>query len=557
MINRFKTSRVIKVNYVNVISRSISTAEIKFGDTIEEINVLKKEPTDGLPYCTPGLIDAHVHIESSMLSPQRFAEMVIPHGSVGVVCDPHEIANVLGEDGVRFMIDDAHKSPLNFYFCIPSCVPSTPFETNGAVFGPIQVRNLVDECVALAEVMNYPGVVNADPKMMEEIAIAQEAHIPVDGHAPGLMGEDLKKYVAAGVSTDHECYSLSEAKEKIALGMKVLIREGSAARNLDALQSLLKSNPYNVMACTDDAHPDDIRERGHIDKFFLRALEMGISIFDIFQILSVNPVSHYKLDCGLVQVGDKSNFLLLNSLKEFSLRSVILNGQEAYNSVQGLAYDYLPNPLKPNNFVDRSFTDADFQLVAPSNDPKLRVIVQLKDQIVTQSLVWQSKAKAQAEVKSDIDNDIVKIAVVNRYDAQAPVVNGFIKGTGLKSGAMASSIAHDSHNVVIIGADAQSMRLAAEAIFASKGGIVVVNDNAVAGQLELPIAGLMTNDNFNVVADKYQWLIRTAQEKLGVDLSSPFMSMAFMSLLVIPSLKIGDKCLFDVDTFSPVDVFVK
>ena len=193
MINRFKSSRVIKVNYVNVISRSISTAEIKFGDTIEEINVLKKEPTDGLPYCTPGLIDAHVHIESSMLSPQRFAEMVIAHGTVGVVCDPHEIANVLGEDGVRFMIDDAHKSPLNFYFCIPSCVPSTPFETNGAVFGPIQVRNLVDECVALAEVMNYPGVVNADPKMMEEIAIAQEAHIPVDGHAPGLMGEDLKK----------------------------------------------------------------------------------------------------------------------------------------------------------------------------------------------------------------------------------------------------------------------------------------------------------------------------------------------------------------------------
>lgn len=544
----------IKANYVDIVKRQISTAEITFGKKIISIKNLSPEPTDGLPYVTPGLIDAHVHIESSMLTPQRFAEMVIPHGTVGVVCDPHEIANVLGESGVRYMMDDAAKSPLHFYFAIPSCVPATPFETNGAEFGPRQIRRLMPRAYALAEMMNYPGLLASDPKVMAEMEIAQRAGKPVDGHIPGITDERLRTYAAAGVSTDHECYTLAEAEEKIRIGMKVLIREGSAARNLDALMPLFRTNVTDIMACTDDAHPDDIRDRGHIDKFFRRARREGVNVFDIFQVLCANPSAHYKLRAGKVQVGDAADFLVLTDIDNFVVSEVYIGGERRFADGRTL---FAPSRSgRVNHFAVRTFADDEFMVVAPAARPRVRVIGLVPDQLLTVQEVYEPCVGDGEEVRASVADDVMKIAVVNRYDASAPVANGFIRGMGLKGGAIASSIAHDSHNVVIIGADARSMRIAADAIFKCRGGIVVVTPEGRVRKLALPVAGLMTPRPWDVVAAKYESLIALARKECGVKPASPFMTMAFMSLLVIPSLKIGDKGLFDVDKFDFVDLFI-
>lgn len=546
--------RTIKANYVDIVKRQISTAEISFSKKIQAIKILSPNPSDGLPYITPGLVDAHVHIESSMLTPQRFTEMVLPHGTVGVVCDPHEIANVLGERGVRYMMDDAAKSPLHFYFAIPSCVPSTPFETNGAEFGPRQIRRLMPRAYALAEMMNYPGLLASDPKVMEEMAIAKSAGKPVDGHIPGITDERLAAYAAAGVSTDHECCTIAEAEAKIALGMKILIREGSAAHNLEALAPLFRTNVADIMACTDDAHPDDIRNRGHIDKFFRLARREGVDVFDIFQVLTVNPSDHYRLGVGRVQVGDAADFLLLADIDSFSVSEVFIGGEKVYADGRTL---FAPSRSgRVNHFAERGFADSDFKVSAPADDPKVRVIGLVPDQLLTRSLVYEPRVRRGEEVRASVEDDVMKIAVVNRYDSSAPVANGFIGGMGMKGGAIASSIAHDSHNVVIIGADAACMRRAADAIFKCRGGIVVVTPGGRVKKLALPVAGLMTPRPWDVVAARYESLVELAKRECGVRPASPFMTMAFMSLLVIPSLKIGDKGLFDVDKFDFVDLFI-
>lgn len=543
----------IKVNYVDVVKRDMFTAEISFGKKIQDIKRVGNDLTDGLPFCVPGLVDSHVHIESSMLSPQRFAQMVIPHGTVAVVCDPHEIANVLGERGVRYMMDDADKSPLNFAFGIPSCVPATPFETNGEEFGPREISRLMPHGVALAEMMNYPGLLAGDSKVLAELEIAKKAGKPIDGHIPGITDERLDKYVASGVSTDHESFTLDEALAKIKLGMKILIREGSAARNLDALLPLFKTNVADIMACTDDAHPDDIRDRGHIDKFYRRARKEGVDVFDIFQVLTLNPIEHYKLKTGRVQNGDNADFVLVGSLDEFDVKSVFINGSEVYANGN---LTYAPSRSKRiNKFAERSFTAEDFKVVSPSDNALVRVIGLVKDQLISHQILWRATCNEGDEIGSSHSEDIMKIAVINRY-AEAPVVNGFIKGTGMKGGAMASSIAHDSHNVVIIGSDDESMAKAANSIFKIRGGIVVVSPNGMVSKLALPIAGLMSPMSWDEVANRYERLIKKAHEHCGVQLQSPFMTMAFMSLLVIPSLKIGDKGIFDVDMFEFVDLFV-
>ncbi len=543
----------IKVNYVDVVKREMFTAEISFGKKIQEIKRVGNDLTEGLPFCVPGLVDSHVHIESSMLSPQRFAQMVIPHGTVAVVCDPHEIANVLGERGVKYMMDDAAKSPLNFAFGIPSCVPATPFETNGEEFGPREISRLMPHGVALAEMMNYPGLLGGDPKVMAELDIAKKAGKPIDGHIPGITDERLEKYVAAGVSTDHESFTLDEALAKIKLGMKILIREGSAARNLDALLPLFKTNVADIMACTDDAHPDDIRDRGHIDKFYRRAVKEGVDVYDIFQVLTLNPIEHYKLKTGRVQTGDNADFVLIGSLYEFDVKSVFIGGKEVFADGK---MTYVPSRSKRiNKFADRSFTAEDFKVISPRDNATVRVIGLIKDQLISECELWKTNSKAGDEIVSSTEEDIMKIAVINRY-ADAPVVNGFIKGTGMKAGAIASSIAHDSHNVVIIGSDDEAMAKAANSIFKLKGGIVVVSPNGMTSKLALPIAGLMSPMPWESVANRYESLIKKAHDYCGVQLQSPFMTMAFMSLLVIPSLKIGDKGLFDVDKFEFVDLFV-
>lgn len=546
--------KTIRANYVDIVKRQIYTADVAFGKKIQDIKIVSPEPTDGLPYLTPGLIDAHVHIESSMLTPQRFAEMVMPHGTVGVVCDPHEIANVLGERGVRYMMDDADKSPLHFYFAMPSCVPATPFESNGAEFGPKQIRRLMPRAVALAEMMNYPGLLGGDHKVMEEMDIARKAGKPVDGHLPGITDERLTRYAAAGVSTDHEAYTLAEAQAKLALGMKILIREGSAARNLDALMPLFKTNIPDIMACTDDAHPDDIRDRGHIDKFFRRARREGVSVFDIFQVLNLNPNDHYKLHAGRVQKGDAADFLLLSDLDNFAVSEVYIAGEQVFAEGRTL---FTPSRSgRINHFAQRTFAADEFKVIAPKTNPTMRVIGLVPDQLVSETVEYEAKVAEGHEVEACVADDVVKIAVINRYDASAPVVNGFIRGMGLRGGAIASSIAHDSHNVVIIGADAESMRIAADAIFKCRGGIVVVTPAGKVKKLALPVAGLMAPRPWDVVAQKYEALIALARKECGVKPVSPFMTMAFMSLLVIPSLKIGDRGLFDVDKFDFVSLFI-
>lgn len=543
----------IRANYVDVVARRISTAEISFGRRINEIKEIAREATPGLPFCVPGLVDAHVHIESSMLTPQRFASMVIPHGTVGVVCDPHEIANVLGEKGVEYMMDDAEKSPLHFNFAIPSCVPATPFETNGAEFGPRQLERLMARGVALAEMMNYPGLLGGDPKVAAEMEIAKKAGKPIDGHIPGITDERLARYVGEGVSTDHESFELDEAKAKLALGMKILIREGSAARNLAALMPLFHTDVQNIMACTDDAHPDDIRDRGHIDKFYRAARREGVDIFDIFRVLTLNPIEHYKLKIGRLQKGDPADFVVIGSIDEYDVREVYLSGERVFANGE-IGYK-LSRSGRVNNFADRTFEADEFKVVAPKDNARARVIGLIPDQLLSRCDMWECGAKAGDEVGASLDEDIMKIAVINRYDASAPVVNGFIRGTGIKGGAMASSIAHDSHNVVVIGADKESMRKAAETLFKCKGGIAVVSPNGMTSKLSLPVAGLMTTMDWQRVAERYERLIAKARTYCGTNLTSPFMTMAFMSLLVIPSLKIGDKGLFDVDKFEFVGLW--
>ena len=545
--------KTITVNYVDILRREMYAANLTFNKKILKVEKISDVVDPTLEYCTPGLVDSHVHIESSMLTPQGFARMVLPFGTVGVVCDPHEIANVMGEEGVRFMMRDASKAPLHIAFAIPSCVPATPFETNGATFGPAEIERLMPDGVALAEMMNYPGILARDPKVLEEISIAKKAGKPIDGHIPGIVDDRLRQYVEAGISTDHESFTLAEARSKIAKGMKILIREGSAARNLDALAPLFKTDIDNIMACTDDAHPDDIRERGHIDKFYRRALADGVDIYDIFKALTLNPVRHYKLDVGVLQEGDNADFVILSDIKSFKVRASYINGEMVYDAKMGIIARQSRSE-RINNFIERSFTDEDFKVVAPSANPTVRVIGLVQDQIVSESLEWRPTVELGGEVTSDVAQDIVKIAVVNRY-APAPVAVGFIKGTGLKSGAIASSIAHDSHNVVIIGENAHSMRLAAETMFRMKGGICVLGNGVQVRRLKLPVAGLMSSEPWEVVADDYLSLINSARTRCGVTLASPFMTMAFMSLLVIPSLKIGDKGLFDVDSFQFTTLF--
>ena len=545
--------KTITVNYVDILRREMYAANLTFNKKILKVEKISDVVDPTLEYCTPGLVDSHVHIESSMLTPQGFARMVLPFGTVGIVCDPHEIANVMGEEGVRFMMRDASKAPLHIAFAIPSCVPATPFETNGATFGPAEIERLMPDGVALAEMMNYPGILARDPKVLEEISIAKKAGKPSDGHIPGIVDDRLRQYVETGISTDHESFTLAEARFKIAKGMKILIREGSAARNLDALAPLFKTDIDNIMACTDDAHPDDIRERGHIDKFYRRALADGVDIYDIFKALTLNTVRHYKLDVGVLQEGDNADFVILSDIKSFKVRASYINGEMVYDAKMGIIARQSRSE-RINNFIERSFTDDDFKVVAPSANPTVRVIGLVQDQIVSESLEWRPTVELGGEVTSDVAQDIVKIAVVNRY-APAPVAVGFIKGTGLKSGAIASSIAHDSHNVVIIGENAHSMRLAAETMFRMKGGICVLGNGVQVRRLKLPVAGLMSSEPWEVVADDYLSLINLARTRCGVTLASPFMTMAFMSLLVIPSLKIGDKGLFDVDSFQFTTLF--
>lgn len=534
---------------VDVVNRRQFKGEIVVRDS--KIHSIRACDHDNTNCILPGFIDAHVHIESSMTVPSSFARMVIPRGTVAVVSDPHEIANVMGEAGIDFMIENARLTPLKVYFGVPSCVPATRFESSGCVLDEKIVDRLLsrDDLYFLSEMMNFPGVIYGFPDVLSKIKSAKKYHKLIDGHAPGLRGEDLKKYVNAGISTDHECFSYDEAVEKIHLGMKILIREGSAAKNFDELYHLIDEYPDMVMLCTDDSHPDTLLLEGHIDKLIKKGLEKGVDLYNLLNAVVVNPVKHYGLKVGLLQEGDPADFIIVDDLENFKVRQTIIDGLPVYKNGEILFDDNYSEAI--NVFNRNKINNEDVILKAKSG--KIRVITVKDGDLITGQELHEPLV-IKGNVVSDINHDILKMVVMSRYN-EDPVQIGFIKNIGLKKGAIASSIAHDSHNIIAVGASDDDIVSVVNKLIENKGGIVV-GDTKEQLALELEVAGLMTRKKGEEVADLYHQLIQRSKD-FGSLLSSPFMTIAFMSLLVIPELKLGDKGLFDVSKFDFVDVFVK
>ncbi len=500
----------------------------------------------------PGFVDAHVHVESSLVPPSEFARLAVPHGTVATVSDPHEIGNVLGVPGVEWMLADARRTPFKFCFGAPSCVPATPFDRAGAVIDAAAVAALLDrrDVGYLSEVMNYPGVVAGDRDLLAKISAAKARGKPVDGHAPQLRGPDLEAYVAAGITTDHECVELIEALEKLALGMRIQIREGSAARNFAALAGLVDSHPDRCMLCSDDKHPDTL-VLGHIDDLVRRALDRGSDLFDVLQVACVNPVRHYRLPVGLLQLGDPADFLVVDDLKSLRIRAVIVDGDVA--ATDGVCHWPRLECDTPNAFAARPKAPADFEIRVADADRgrSVRVIEALDGQIVTGQAVVTPRIEG-GRIVPDLAADLLLIAVVDRYADRPPAV-ALVRHFGLTRGAIASSVAHDSHNIVAVGATAADIARAVNLVIETRGGLSAVGDGREL-ILPLPIAGLMSDRPGTEVAARYAELDRFAKG-LGSRLAAPFMTLAFMSLLVIPALKLGPDGLFDVAAFRPVSLF--
>ena len=498
-------------------------------------------------YILPGFIDAHIHIESSMLTPVAFARMAVIHGTVATVSDPHEIANVNGLQGIQYMIDNSKLSPFKFFFGAPSCVPATGFETAGASLDSKGVEKLLQnpDIWYLSEMMNYPGVLHNDPEVIAKIDAAKRAGKPVDGHAPGLRGIDAANYAAAGISTDHECFTLDEALDKIKAGMQILIREGSAAKNYDALANLLKLYPEKVMFCSDDKHPDAL-VLGHINELVKRSITLGYDLYSILWAACINPVVHYKLPVGMLRVNDAADFIVVNNLEDIDVLQTYINGQLVAEKGKTL----LPKiPVTViNNFKAGRKEVAAFRIKAKNATPIIRVIEAVEGQLVTNQLQMPGKTE-DGYLVSDITNDVLKIAVINRYENDAPVAVAFIKNFGLKSGAIASTVGHDCHNIIAVGVDDASICAAVNALIDCKGGIAVAKKENEVTSMPLPIAGLMSGDDGYEVAAAYTKIDKTAKE-LGTTLHSPFMTLSFMALLVIPALKLSDKGLFDGGKFE-------
>ena len=509
-------------------------------------------------YLCPGFIDAHVHIESSMLTPPEFARIAVIHGTVGTVSDPHEIANVLGIEGVRYMQKLAAQTPCKIHFGIPSCVPATNFETAGATLGPEAIEELCrdESLLYLSEMMNFPGVIHGDPEVLKKIAIAKQYGKRIDGHAPGLSGEDLKKYVSAGIETDHECFQIDEAREKLALGQKILIREGSAAKNFEELWPLLNEAPESCMLCSDDKHPDDLME-GHINQLCARAVAHGVPLFNVLCAACVNPVEHYGLRCGLLRPGDPADLIRLHDLVSFRVMETWIDGQCVARGGQSL----LPRSKSPrvNKFEATAKIASDFAIPAPaassdsaSSSPlRIRVIEALDGQIITGAGEAEALLR-DGQVVANPGQDILKIAVVNRYTDAPPAV-AFVRGVGLKSGAIASSVAHDCHNIVAIGTSDEDLARVINLLIQNEGGIAAVGPHGLADVLPLPVAGLMSDGYAEDAATAYARLSKAAKA-LGSPLHAPYMTLSFLALLVIPALKLSDLGLFDGSNFEFVPV---
>ena len=540
--------QTINGQIVDVLTGSIFPGEIVIeGAHIVEIN---KVPKASHHYILPGLVDAHVHIESSMLVPSEFARLAVVHGTVATVSDPHEIANVCGIPGIDFMIENAAQVPFYFYFGAPSCVPATKFETAGAGISAEDISILLarENIHYLTEMMNYPGVIDRDPEVMEKLKIAKALGKPIDGHAPGLRGEEAMTYFAAGISTDHECFSYEEALEKIQLGVNILIREGSAAKNFDALIGLLKIYPEKIMFCSDDKHPDAL-VLGHINHLLHRAVKVGCRPMDAIRAATLNPVKHYQLKNGLLQIGDAADFIIVKDLEDFQVLETWIKGQKIAAKGKTLIPSHPAKRI--NNFNCNYLGVDDIRLEPESNF--ISVIEVHDGQLITGS----SQAEILTEnnnVISNVNNDVLKLVVLNRYQSNTKPAIGFVKNFNLREGAMASSVAHDSHNIIALGTDDESIVRAINLVIEEQGGISYVgpNDHSV---IPLPIAGLMSDHDGYEIAEAYQ-SIDLEIKKSGCTLNAPYMTLSFLALLVIPELKLSDLGLFDGKAFRFKNLFI-
>ncbi|MEM8943994.1 MAG: adenine deaminase [Planctomycetota bacterium] len=528
---------------VDISARRITGASV----FVDDGHIVAIESNESAPstYLLPGFVDAHIHIESSMLVPTEFARAAVLHGTVATVSDPHEIGNVLGVAGVEYMLENASHSPLKFNFGAPSCVPATTFETAGATITVAEVEQLLADprIRYLSEMMNFPGILFGDPDCLAKVAAAKKLGKPVDGHAPGLRGEDAAKYIAAGISTDHECFTKDEALDKLAAGCKIAIREGSAARNFDALVSLLSEYPGQTMLCSDDKHPDELLE-GHINVLVRRAVAAGVDVFDALQAACLNPIEHYQLNVGRLQVGDPADFIEVNSLEAFDVSRTWIDGKLVAEN--GETTIPRSDPAVVNQFV-ATRVDAEQLAVVAAGD-KLQVIEALDGQLITNRIQCEPKV-TEGKVVSDVENDVLKLAVVNRYRAEPPAL-AFIRNFGIKRGALASSVAHDSHNVIAVGTSDEELAAAINAVMDAAGGLsAVCSDEGVSLVQPLPVAGLMATGTCAEVGATYQEL-DAAVKAWGSPLRAPFMTLSFMGLLVIPELKLSDLGLFDGGKFE-------
>lgn len=535
-------------NIVDVLNREIFPGTLLLeGGRIREI---RRDSNTYDHFIAPGFIDSHVHIESAMMPPSEFSRIALAHGTVAALCDPHEIANVLGIQGVRYMLENAAQVPMKFYFSAPSCVPATTFETSGAQLTPDDIEALLEmpQIKFLGEMMNFPGVIYDDPDVLKKLQIAKAHHKVIDGHSPGLKGDDLRKYISAGITTDHECFTMEEALEKLSLGMKILIREGSAAKNFDSLIPIADEHFKDCMFCSDDKHPDELL-KGHINDLVKRAIHRGLDKMKVLRMACINPATHYGLDVGYLQRGDPADFLIIDNFDRLHILMTVIDGEiVAENGRSRL-------PRKPpqiiNRFAATPLKPRDFSV--PDKKRAVNIIDVMDGQLITRRSQERLEA-ANDHLVSDIGKDIIKIAVVNRYEHQKPAL-GFVRNFNLKQGAIAGSIGHDSHNIIAVGTTDEEICGAVNLIMEKKGGICALWDaKNIRETLPLPIAGLMSHEDFETVADRYTRLDRLAKE-MGSTLHAPFMTLSFMALLVIPEIKLSDRGLFDGTRFEFMDLY--
>lgn len=534
---------------IDIHNKRIYPAEIQVLDgKIKSISTTKEKCKT---YILPGFIDAHVHIESSMLLPSAFAQIAVKHGSIATISDPHEIANVCGMEGVEFMLKNAAKVPFYFFFGAPSCVPATNFETAGARLDAKEIEKLLkrDDIYYLSEMMNYPGVLLEDAEVMQKIAIAKKYKKNIDGHAPGLRGKDAKKYVENGISTDHECFTMVEAEEKIKYGMHILIREGSAAKNFDALIPLLNKYPDKIMFCCDDKHPDELLLH-HINHHVKKALAFGIDIFNCLLAACVNPVKHYNLPIGLLREGDSADFIVIDNPKNFKILETYIQGNKVFNGNESAIQNIKEEAI--NNFNCEYVRIEQLKILAQGTK-KIKVIEVEDGQLITKKGIYKLNAN-DGELQTSVKEDILKIVVYNRYKTTPPAI-AFVKNVGLKKGAIASTVAHDGHNIIAIGCNDKDLCKAINTLIDNKGGICTIHNETIQ-ILPLPIAGLMSEHDAKTVGKNYATLDKSAK-KLGSKLKAPFMSLSFLALLVIPSLKLSDMGLFDGEKFELTDLVAK